>query len=393
MNKHLLFLPVLHLAAQISFAQCPPPNTPIPGNIGAAAPLFCDLNGYCNSLSFPISPQEPFPGCPTNVIDNPHWFAFKPLSSSINFQITPSNCQGNGSVQGMHGAIYQDNGPVPKPLSVQCPCTVSPFNLAYDNLNPCETYYLMLDGCGGDICDYFINVVGGALTCAPSTGGNFSITSPTACQADSLSGCQRICENTTTLYSVGNIPPGTNVDWEVTGAQSFTENGSSVSVTWGAPGLGEVSAEVSGGSGVGTVPLFIYCDQIGTGGGNGDNCHVYANGGPPGPYQNLGIGGPYELLASSDGGVTFSSSGTFYGGHGFYLPPGQWIVRVVDTGGNFEETTLDVLPTVDNCWLSMAVSDIDIPTDCNTCNGRIQLIWSQEGGTNVSPLTFHWSME
>ncbi|MBK9013638.1 MAG: hypothetical protein IPM82_05895 [Saprospiraceae bacterium] len=83
-----------------------------------------------------------------------------------------------------------------------------------------------------------------------------------ACPQDSSSqyACEKICAFGTAVYEVTGIPPTTPVTWSVQGAESFTPNGNSVLVEWGAPGQGQVSVVAGGGSGP-NAPFQFFCGQ------------------------------------------------------------------------------------------------------------------------------------
>ncbi|RMF27507.1 MAG: hypothetical protein D6765_07445, partial [Bacteroidetes bacterium] len=50
-----------------------------------------------------VGPDQVFPGCPSNVINNPQYFGFYAGSTNFGFVITGTNCL-NGL--GLHGGIY-----------------------------------------------------------------------------------------------------------------------------------------------------------------------------------------------------------------------------------------------------------------------------------------------
>lgn len=90
-----------------------------------------------------------------------------------------------------------------------------------------------------------------------------SITSDNAaiCNQDSSSGpsnpdnqiCEKVCPYSTVTYSVNPLVSGAqqNVQWTVTGAQSYTinpPNNASVTVQWGGPGQGSVQVKSDPGS-------------------------------------------------------------------------------------------------------------------------------------------------
>lgn len=74
--------------------------------------------------------------------------------------------------------------------------------------------------------------------------GNIAIASISNVQCDSPSGtstdpCENVCAYTTVTYSIDAISPGgTNVEWEVTGAESYTVDLDQITVEWGGPGQG-----------------------------------------------------------------------------------------------------------------------------------------------------------
>jgi PKD repeat protein len=82
---------------------------------------------------------------------------------------------------------------------------------------------------------------------------------PALCDSVDVAGssCERVCPNTTVTYSLQNYSSGllanSVVQWSVNGAESFTVDSlrGTVTVTWGEPGAGSVSAVVFSGQCVG----------------------------------------------------------------------------------------------------------------------------------------------
>ena len=147
--------------SQMAYSQCPPPGFPQSGNTCPQAPILCEnLNGYCNTINN-NNQQQPFPGCPANVLNNDEWFAFYAGTTQISIQITPSNCQSGGQ-QGLQGAIYQGCGPPWVAMDLQCPCSTAPFTLESSNFVIGQIYWIVLDGCGGNVCDYSVQVTSGS---------------------------------------------------------------------------------------------------------------------------------------------------------------------------------------------------------------------------------------
>jgi gliding motility-associated-like protein len=212
-------------------AQCPPPGFPQPGNTCPEAPILCDnLDGYCATVNNNNVVQN-FPGCPANVLNNDEWFAFFAGTTSITIQVVPSNCTPSGNM-GLQGGIYgQCIGQI---MDVQCQCTQNPFNLSSNNFVVGEIYWMVLDGCAGNVCDYQINVLSGSTVgVAPASPG--AITGPTVA-----------CPNSTTNYAIAPPNAATVYNWTLTPALG-TINGDdeTISVSWGStPGTAQLCIQV-----------------------------------------------------------------------------------------------------------------------------------------------------
>ena len=82
-----------------------------------------------------------------------------------------------------------------------------------------------------------------------------------ACQNDQSPGeCQKVCPGFTETYTlVSTLPQG--ITWSVSGAQSYTVNGNTVTVTWGNSGFGQVNANTFG-QGLSCFSETSYCVEI-----------------------------------------------------------------------------------------------------------------------------------
>lgn len=184
------------------YAQCPPPGFPEPGNTCPLAPILCEnLDGYCATINNNNSTQY-FPGCgPPWQLNNDEWFAFFAGSTSITIEVVPQNCT-QGNQMGLQGGIYYGcGGPV---MDVQCECTENPFILTSNNFIIGEVYWMVLDGCAGNVCDYTINVLSGSTVgVAPDDPG--PVTGPVT-----------VCQGSTTNYSLGAVNAATIYNWELT---------------------------------------------------------------------------------------------------------------------------------------------------------------------------------
>ncbi|MCB0706816.1 MAG: gliding motility-associated C-terminal domain-containing protein [Saprospiraceae bacterium] len=214
------------------FSQCPPPGFPEPGDMCQDAPILCEtLDGYCATINN-NNIQQTFPGCPGNALNNDEWFAFYAGSTTITFEIVPSNCQQAPPTQGLQAGVYQGcGGPV---MDTQCGCTTNAFQLSSNNFIIGEIYWVVIDGCGGDVCDYVVNVLeGNTQGNAPDNPG--TITGPTPA-----------CMNDIATYTVPPVQGATIYSWELSPMLgAVNSNGNSAEITWLSPGTTQLCLSVA----------------------------------------------------------------------------------------------------------------------------------------------------
>jgi len=217
-------------------AQCPPPGFPFPGDNCSVAPTICnDLNGvtFCNTLS-PNNVPATFPGCGGGaVLNNDEWLSFIAGSTQMTFNITPSNCQGTNGQFGMQGAILDAcNGTA---LATQCACTTAPFSLGSSAFEIGQVYYLVLDGCSGDICDYTLVLAAGTNLFGPPAD-------PPPPQ-----GATNTCPGSLETYFVDPVFGASDYIWTITpplGTFVGGTNTNLVSVQWSLPGTADICLQV-----------------------------------------------------------------------------------------------------------------------------------------------------
>jgi hypothetical protein len=126
------------------------------------------------------TPFSGFPGCGGNVLNNPNWFSFVAGASSLSLTITPDDCLGignGGTVSGIQAAIYELNTVLPPQdcnscnpssyfsggdqLAAQCGCTEDAITWNDLPTVPGFTYFVVIDGCGGDVCDVYVDIIQG----------------------------------------------------------------------------------------------------------------------------------------------------------------------------------------------------------------------------------------
>ncbi|MBL7775648.1 MAG: hypothetical protein JNK89_06565, partial [Saprospiraceae bacterium] len=209
---------------------CPPPGFPSPGNSCPTAPILCEnLDGYCTTINN-TNVVQPFPGCPGWQLNNDEWFGFFAGSTTITIEITPSNCT-QGPNMGLQGAIYAGCGPPWVVMDAQCSCTQNPFELTSNNFVIGQVYYIVMDGCAGNVCDLSIEVTEGSTVSIPPA------------DPGPMSGPLVACQGQTTNYSIAPVNAATLYLWALNPSSggTITNNGPNASVTWGnTPGPVEI---------------------------------------------------------------------------------------------------------------------------------------------------------
>ncbi len=143
---------------QILYAQC----TPAMAETCEEANVLCSLdemNGYtCQNNSTIPSPCAPL--CSQGGLgDNTSWWGFVSAGGNVTITLTVGSCN-NG--QGLEYGIWGDCICAEEIVCRSAPCipanSMSTVNVT---LKPCKTYYLWVDGCNGDVCNFTLNTSGG----------------------------------------------------------------------------------------------------------------------------------------------------------------------------------------------------------------------------------------
>jgi hypothetical protein len=102
-------------------------------------------------------------------IHNPHYFLFQAISTTVQIHIHVNWCS-DGSCGGLQSAIIDTCILTGAPWGLEdvltCDgqeCAGGTMMLVYDSMQVGEFYWLMIDGHGGDICEYTITYVEGIL--------------------------------------------------------------------------------------------------------------------------------------------------------------------------------------------------------------------------------------
>jgi gliding motility-associated-like protein len=134
-----------------------------------SAPGICNLNGYCGNTSASYDPPYIWPelvtafaNCtsPSPSIENNSFIKFVASASAASFNVSVTNSQNGDGIQFLVFSGGCGSGPV---TTYGCSSPMAPgtnlFNAA--GLTPGVTYYLMIDGFAGDVCDYTITAISG----------------------------------------------------------------------------------------------------------------------------------------------------------------------------------------------------------------------------------------
>ncbi len=189
-------------------------NKPLPGNLCVEAPSFCstfDLHNYCSVLGLPDINIPQFFLCDSlEKMDNAKWLSFAAPKDSVVFEIFPQACLGvivNGqSYSGLQASIWSGCGGIPQErLYCISDCQEKPFYIGGDKIKKGELYYIALDGCAGDVCDFQIKVLEG------KSGFELEEIGP-------IQGSLAFCPDTMDhIYSVRRIPGAKSYHWSIDG--------------------------------------------------------------------------------------------------------------------------------------------------------------------------------
>lgn len=203
---------------------------------GAAGGESCDAS--CTSCNIDGlqginngTPSSDEPVCLGIVLHNDQWFGFVAGSTAITLEIEASNCQ-NGD--GLQGAIFDQCSSLADPIvcNVGCSgCSDVLLTFEYAEYTPGETYWLMLDGYVGDVCDFTIHVTSGS-TVAPTPATPAVPTGPT-----------NVCPGAVAVYKVPpaagagyyhwTAPPGSSINGGSNNQLFEASSGTEVTVTFG----------------------------------------------------------------------------------------------------------------------------------------------------------------
>ncbi|NHN28106.1 T9SS type B sorting domain-containing protein, partial [Flavobacterium jejuense] len=197
------------------------------GNACPEAPPVCNLDGYCGNTSGSYSvntwPELTTAFC--GSIENNSFLSFQATSTTISFDVNVGNCTNGSGIQFfIFSAATCGSGPV---NSINCYSPMDPGvnALSFTGLTIGQTYFLMIDGYAGAICDYSVTVTSGGST---STDVEITQSNTTICIDETLS------IDVSGGNGIYNWSPGSGLD---------TTTGNTVTFTPSAPGTYIIQVE------------------------------------------------------------------------------------------------------------------------------------------------------
>lgn len=165
--KRLVYLLVFILISLSGFTQPPCGSNPAAGNTCAQATPICELNGYCGNTSASYTVNTWSSSCGLfglfdcgltsefcGSIENNSFLSFVASSSSISFDVWVYNSANGDGIQIMIFSANNCSGNVTSYYCDELAPSSSSQNVSASGLTPGNTYYIMIDGFAGDVCDY-----------------------------------------------------------------------------------------------------------------------------------------------------------------------------------------------------------------------------------------------
>lgn len=127
--------------------------------------LFCDmtdLDNFCATMPIDSTPGiQPIPLCDGfSSSENISWLGFIASDGTYDLTITAFDCSvGNLGQQGIQVGLYTDCS-FEDLAFCSFICSEGPISISSGFLTPGQVYYMYINGCGGNVCSYEIDVTG-----------------------------------------------------------------------------------------------------------------------------------------------------------------------------------------------------------------------------------------
>ncbi|MBN2682565.1 MAG: PKD domain-containing protein [Bacteroidales bacterium] len=139
------------------------PGSPLASNDCFNATPICSFNGYCGNTSSAYDPQN-VPSGFCGSVENNSWLSFVAAETEAVLNVWTSNCTYNDGIQ-MEIYSTTDCANFTSVSNCESAGVMNDFTIQTNvPLVVGQTYFLMIDGFGGDNCDYVIQAAEGVLT-------------------------------------------------------------------------------------------------------------------------------------------------------------------------------------------------------------------------------------
>lgn len=173
------------------------------------APLICNLNGYCGNTSsaYTAGNTSVLSGwCGSASIENNSWIKFIATSSTASLNIVSGGCQSSSS--GIQAAIFATsdcNNFTKVSNCVNQSSGSGAFTISNNTpLIAGQTYYIMIDGYAGNVCNYTVTAQTGVSTSATQIVASQS----QVCPGFTTSLSSAVSANSTNSYTWTSTPAG-----------------------------------------------------------------------------------------------------------------------------------------------------------------------------------------
>lgn len=170
-----------------TFGICVYEPNPIASDFCTSATPICNLNGYYGNTSSSYTNDSPgnLSGIFCGSIENNSWLSFVPDSTSVVLNIAVSNCSNSWGIQ-MQVYGTPDCNTFTSFSNCWNPGVMQNGSIIATGLTIGQTYYLMIDGWAGDVCDYIITASSGVMIA--SAGPDVTICSGQSTQLNASGG-------------------------------------------------------------------------------------------------------------------------------------------------------------------------------------------------------------
>lgn len=147
-----------------TFGICVYEPNPIASDFCTSATPICNFNGYYGNTSSSYTNDSPgnLSGIFCGSIENNSWLSFVPDSNTVVLDIAVSNCTNSWGIQ-MQVYGTSDCNTFTSYSNCWNPGVMQNGSIVATGLTIGQTYYLMVDGWAGDVCDYMITATSGVM--------------------------------------------------------------------------------------------------------------------------------------------------------------------------------------------------------------------------------------